>query len=576
MIIKKLDIIEDELISGVDAIAFTEAPAIEEDYHAFKKQNFQSYSDYPEAASENACKVLRWIDEHGRDEVSGMTRVGLARANQLCNKEPISLDTISRMAAFIRHESNAEIADEYAGTPWKDKGYVAWLAWGGTEGINWAIRKMNQLKGEMSRVNVDGVPGFTSKEEALAEASNLGCGGYYERIVDGVRYFFPCQDATEFASLDVAGIADYVNDLGYFPGDVDPDLYPNPNIYDVYEEVDPANIDVYGYETRNFEICPGAIGLMNHLKEMETTDDQKEMIRTAAIIADALFRKEKEVIDAEVATHEDVVEALAIAKDFSNLMEYIDSLLGMKHDISWVQGHIDVIKSYLNQPSLDEDSITEFIIRDYMAEVFSREGFSEDFCESIRSNEADVTEERRRAFQQELQEKRMIIGPLMVPNKLIERLDENGDQYYVYFTPDVIKKIAYKFMKDGHLKNFNIEHISEDKVDGVSVVESWLVENPMIDKTNLYGKKYEKGTWVAMVKVDNEEMWNRVKKGEFAGWSVEGYFVDKLLNQKDTFVEPRPGESEDDFMGRCIPKLRGEGKSQDQALGACYGMWKNR
>ena len=112
MIIKKLDIIEEELTSGVDAIAFTEAPAIEEDYHAFKKQNFQSYSDYPQAASENACKVLRWIEEHGRDEVSGMTMVGLARANQLCNKEPISMDTISRMAAFIRHESNAEISEE--------------------------------------------------------------------------------------------------------------------------------------------------------------------------------------------------------------------------------------------------------------------------------------------------------------------------------------------------------------------------------------------------------------------------------------------------------------------------------
>jgi len=522
MIIKKLDIIEEELTSGVDAIAFTEAPAIEEDYHAFKKQNFQSYSDYPQAASENACKVLRWIEEHGRDEVSGMTRVGLARANQLCNKEPISMDTISRMAAFIRHESNAEIAEEYRGTPWKDRGYVAWLAWGGTEGINWAIRKMDQ---------------------------------------------------DEFAGLDVSGIADYVNNLGYFPGDVDPDLYPNPNIYDVYQDVDPANFDIYGYHTRHFEICPGAIGLFKHLMEMDTTDDQKEMIRTAAIIADVLFKKEKDVLEADIATQEDVTEAEAIAKDFRNLMEHIDNLLGMEHDISWVQGHIDIIKSLMET---NESELSELIIRDYMAEVFSKEGFSEEFCEAIRQNTEDVNAERKLKFQQELEEKRMIIGPLMVPNKLIERIDENGTPYYVYFTPETIKKIAYKFMKDGHLKNFNIEHVSEDVVDGVSVVESWLVEHPEIDKTTLYGKKYEKGSWVAMVKVDNDEMWDRVKRGEFAGWSVEGYFVDKLLAQKDTFVEPRAGESEADFMGRCIPKLRGEGKTQDQALGACYGMWKNR
>lgn len=575
MIIKKLDIIEDDELAGVDAIAFTEAPAIEEDYYAFRKQNFQSYSDYPQAASENACKVLRWIEEHGRDEVSGMTRVGLARANQLCNREAISMDTISRMAAFIRHERNAEINEEYTGTPWKDKGYVAWLAWGGTEGINWAIRKMNQLRGEMSRIIVDGVPGFTSKEEALAEASNLGCGGYYERVVDGTRYFFPCQDATTFNGLDTSGIADYVNDLGYFPGDVDPDIYPNPNIYDVYQDIDPANFDVYGYHTRHFEICPGAIGLLKHLMEMDTTDDQKEMIRTAAIIADVLFKKEKDVIEAGTASPADVTEAEAIAKDFRNLMEHIDTLLGMDHDISWVEGHIEIIKSYLDTT---EEELTELVIRDYMADMFRREGFSKEFCELIRQNEEDVTAAKKLAFQQELEEKRMIIGPLMVPNKLIDRVDENGMPYYVYFTPETIKKIAYKFMKDGHLKNFNIEHISEDKVDGVSVVESWLVEHPNIDKTSLYGKKYEKGSWVAMMKVENDEMWERIKNGEFSGFSVEGFFVDSLLEQKnkDTFVDPRPGESEDDFISRCIPVLKREGKTQDEAIGACYGMWNNR
>ncbi len=111
------------------------------------KQVFESYNDYPKSASENACKVLRWRDEH-KDEVKGMTRVGWTRANQLCKREKISRDTIARMASFKRHQKNAEVGEENKSTPWKDKGYVAWLGWGGTEGIEWASRKLKQIDKE--------------------------------------------------------------------------------------------------------------------------------------------------------------------------------------------------------------------------------------------------------------------------------------------------------------------------------------------------------------------------------------------------------------------------------------------
>ena len=105
----------------------------------------ESYNDYPESASNNAKKVLRWRDEHGRDEVKGMTAVGWRRASQLAKKAKISRDTIARMASFMRHKKNAEIDPKYKATPWKDKGYVSWLGWGGTSGINWAIRKLKSI-----------------------------------------------------------------------------------------------------------------------------------------------------------------------------------------------------------------------------------------------------------------------------------------------------------------------------------------------------------------------------------------------------------------------------------------------
>jgi ATP-dependent protease ClpP protease subunit len=105
----------------------------------------RTFTDYPESASNNARKALDWIEEYGRDVVDAGTEVGLARARQLANKEPISDDTVKRMASFNRHKQNSEVAPEYKDEPWKDRGYVAWLMWGGTSGVNWAIEKSNTI-----------------------------------------------------------------------------------------------------------------------------------------------------------------------------------------------------------------------------------------------------------------------------------------------------------------------------------------------------------------------------------------------------------------------------------------------
>lgn len=97
-----------------------------------------SYTDYPQAATENAKIALRWAEENGWGDCLEAT--GKARANQLANREPISRDTIGRMAGFERHRqnSNKALGDGC--------GRLAWLAWGGDEGIEWAQRKLEQLK----------------------------------------------------------------------------------------------------------------------------------------------------------------------------------------------------------------------------------------------------------------------------------------------------------------------------------------------------------------------------------------------------------------------------------------------
>lgn len=110
-----------------------------------KVNNNTTFDNYPESATNNAKKVIKWKEEHG-DEVKGMTQVGWTRAHQLANKEPISYEIIKKMSSFNRHRKNAEIEKEYKGEPWKDNGYVAWLGWGGDSGINWAMDKVDAVE----------------------------------------------------------------------------------------------------------------------------------------------------------------------------------------------------------------------------------------------------------------------------------------------------------------------------------------------------------------------------------------------------------------------------------------------
>lgn len=103
-----------------------------------------TYNDYPQSAVNNAKRVLAWREKYG-DEVKGMTRTGWTRASQLARKAKLSRSTIARMASFKRHQKNAAIDPKFKSTPWKDRGYVAWLGWGGASGVNWAIRKLKSI-----------------------------------------------------------------------------------------------------------------------------------------------------------------------------------------------------------------------------------------------------------------------------------------------------------------------------------------------------------------------------------------------------------------------------------------------
>jgi hypothetical protein len=122
-------------------------------------------------------------------------------------------------------------------------------------------------------------------------------------------------------------------------------------------------------------------------------------------------------------------------------------------------------------------------------------------------------------------EKKILMGAALVPNKQILRADKDGNGYYIYFSEDTIKKASELFLMRSNQNNATLEH--KEKLNGMSVVESWVIDNSEMDKSKEYGFNLPKGTWMISMKVNNENVWNDVKAGKVKGFSIEGYFADK-------------------------------------------------
>mgnify|MGYP003652008145 FL=1 len=129
-------------------------------------------------------------------------------------------------------------------------------------------------------------------------------------------------------------------------------------------------------------------------------------------------------------------------------------------------------------------------------------------------------------------------GAVLIPNKQILRVDkETGDDYYVYFSKETINKASQLFMMNNYQSNHTLHHKSDLK--NLTVVESWIKDNP-IDKSVRYGfEKLPEGTWFVSVKVNDKAIWDDyVKTGKVKGFSIEGYFTDKMeLSEEETTLK---------------------------------------
>jgi len=132
-------------------------------------------------------------------------------------------------------------------------------------------------------------------------------------------------------------------------------------------------------------------------------------------------------------------------------------------------------------------------------------------------------------------EQRMLLGPILIPDKKILRVDGEGQPYHVFFTKDTVKKLAQNYLMKKYTDKATIEHAKS--VKGVHLVESW-VKDGKLDKSNNYGLNLPEGSWVGMFKITDDKIWNDyVKTGKVQGFSIEGLFTHALMKASKIDLE---------------------------------------
>lgn len=144
-----------------------------------------------------------------------------------------------------------------------------------------------------------------------------------------------------------------------------------------------------------------------------------------------------------------------------------------------------------------------------------------------------LSKDARPQFQSQIKlaaDKQMLYTPVLIPNQKIYREDESGQGYYIFFSEETIEEAAKDFLSAKLVDNFNNEHQENERLQGVTVVESWVVEDEEKDKAYKYGFDVPVGTWMAGIKIEDKDIWLKCKNGTYKGISIEGLFDNFTAN----------------------------------------------
>ena len=148
---------------------------------------------------------------------------------------------------------------------------------------------------------------------------------------------------------------------------------------------------------------------------------------------------------------------------------------------------------------------------------------------AIQSDWVALSDQKKVLLAEVSADKRILMGAALIPDKPIYR-DMGGEEFYIYFSKETVAKAAEMFFKRHNQNNATLEH--SERIEGMTVFESWLVEDPQFDKSKQYGLDVPSGTWMVSMKVDDENIWQDfVKNNKVFGFSIEGQFANALVSE---------------------------------------------
>lgn len=486
---------EDEFIGRCIPVLIDEgydqaqASAICYSYFEGQTEEFESYTDYPESARNAAKRALEWRDSHP-DQDCG-TAVGWARANQLSKGEPISEETIARMASFARHL-------QYKDVPYSEGcGGLMVDAWGGQAGIEWAQTKLASIREEMGydtgalQPYIDYDDDIKKREqfsdEDLTEEQKemlLWAQHYGEQITENYTYIDPSRE--DFNTI--GGIAKAITGL---------DILGKLGV----KRDEPAEIKYrYSGPPAERSFCKA----MLNLNKLYSEGDMRQLRGRLSVIN----------------------------PDFGP--GGIDS-----YSVFDYKGSVNC-KHYWSKVALFKgpDSDKVLMIDQGPAEGDAGKSNNQNAPSPTGAVTNNASLRRRSNFSLNFsridEEKRIVAGPLMVPNKFIFRRDENGDPYYVFFSKDTIRRIQERFNKSGFQNITDIDHDGDIRTDNI-LLEQWIIESREYDKSKFYGfNNLPKGTWFGVYKVNDDKTWEDIRSGKIRGFSIAGDFINKAKQVQNT------------------------------------------
>lgn len=467
------DILDEEYDNetGVQIVSIVDRPAIAVDFHYFNEEVELSYTDYPEGAKNNACRALKWAEENGWGSCGEAE--GKRRANTICKGEAVSKDMLGRIASFKRHQQHKDV-------PYSEGcGGLMWDSWGGSSMINWASSKLEEI------------------EASEVELYKKKC------KKDGT-----CKYATEEQQKAILDFAEDDNNGTYL------------NHEDIYLDFRKTNLSVT-------DVVKGIAGL-DILKRLVIKKDEpaETYWRYSGAPAQRDFCKAMMNLSnrGKIFTTEEIRKMNNVA----NLNAGMGQNGSNNYPVLEFAGGVNCVHYWQKLKVFKGDTGNKVVI----ATNDAKDTEESNAMKSQNSNKpgplGSIPNNAKLSYNLSIDdERRVVLGPLMIPNKFILRRSEDGSPYYIFFSRKTIRKMAEKFFRMNNHNNTDVNHDEMVTNDNI-LMESWISESMEYDKSKKYGYMLPPGTWFVSYKINDDDTWKKIKSGELKGFSLAGGFIEKM------------------------------------------------